>query len=445
MQAFLWLCFEVFSNLLDIVLFVFLINRKLELGRQEWKKDTCFVLLMTSALTYFNHSDVSYTFILTFFLLSFEAYALIFKKGSLFARILWPAVANVIYFLANNVNIALVTNLPDLDMDALLSQGPVRVFFVTFYMLMVTTAFALVARPKANTKIMPTWMQGALLSLVLFSVVFAGLVFDYAGAAMAQPEAAFVLSLATSGFFIMSASCLFLFDTMATWTTRAFELQTHVVRADEEQKHLTDLLTSHENIRGIRHDMRQHLQVLGTFAEDERWEELKKYLQQLDEDFSPAENILLSGHQLLDALVSAKMQQALTLGFTLTPLLAIPEELPFSETELCSVLGNLLDNALEAVQKLPIAERYVALEAVISKGMWAIMVANASNGTYQKARNTSAFLSTKTGPSHGIGLKRIQSIVEAREGQLVIEACETRFTASIYVPLTLSSAEASSA
>ena len=437
MQVFLWLCFEILSNLLDIVLYVFLINRKLELGRQEWKKDTCFVLLMTSALTYFNHSDVSYTFILIFFLLGFEAYALLFKKGSLFSRILWPAVANVIYFLANNVNIILVSNMPELDMDALLSQGPVRIFFVTFYMLMVTTAFAIVARPKANTKIMPKWMQGALLSLVFISVAFAGLMFDYAGAAMAQPEAAFVLSLATSGFFIMSASCLFLFDIMATWTTRAFELQTHVVRADEEQKHLMDLLASHENIRGIRHDMRQHLQVLGSFADAGRWEELKKYLLQLDEDFSPAENLLLSGHQLLDALVSAKMQQALALGFTIEPRLTIPEELPFTETELCSIFGNLLDNALEAVQKLPSHERYVTLEAVINKGMWAIRVANASNGDYQRSDGSLGFQSTKPGTDHGIGIKRMQSIVEAHGGHLVIEALDSRFTVTIFVPLLL--------
>ena len=111
----------------------------------------------------------------------------------------------------------------------------------------------------------------------------------------------------------------------------------------------------------------------------------------------------------------------------------LPQELEITDTDLCSALSNLLDNAIEACRKLENG-RYINLEMMVIKNQLHIGVVNSTNGEYKK--ESGIFKTTKQGGLHGIGMSNIKSIVEKYEGIYNITADDNSFTTKIAIPLT---------
>lgn len=102
--------------------------------------------------------------------------------------------------------------------------------------------------------------------------------------------------------------------------------------------------------------------------------------------------------------------------------------------DLCSLLGNVLDNALEAVARLPADQRHISLSARVEKGLFAVKVSN----TYLfLERGIDGRLSTlkKNRKNHGYGLVSEEEIVERYGGRLEYEAKEKKFVLFFYLPV----------
>ena len=100
--------------------------------------------------------------------------------------------------------------------------------------------------------------------------------------------------------------------------------------------------------------------------------------------------------------------------------------------DLCSILSNLLDNAIEACCKLEYS-RYINLEMLIFKNQFNIKIINSSNGDYKMENGK--FKTTKRGDLHGIGIGHIKSIVENYGGIYDIKPESEVFTTHISIPL----------
>ena len=113
---------------------------------------------------------------------------------------------------------------------------------------------------------------------------------------------------------------------------------------------------------------------------------------------------------------------------------AIPESIPVDPMDLCSLLGNVLDNALEAAARLPADQRHISLSARVEKGLFAVKVSN----TYLfLERGIDGRLSTlkKNRKNHGYGLVSEEEIVERYGGRLEYEAKEKKFVLFFYLPV----------
>jgi len=235
--------------------------------------------------------------------------------------------------------------------------------------------------------------------------------------------------------FIVIVSGFVLFDRLVYSTTQSIELQTRVMRSEAESKDLQNLLDGYENLRNLWHDIKQHFAILLGYAETDRYAEMKHYLVDvLHQDFIPVRDLLFSGHPHLDALLFVKAQQARRLGLELQKKLVVPQNLPFNESDFVAIIGNILDNAFEALEHLPQDRRFLRFDATIRKGMWVIEVQNASNGVYRQDKS-GIFSSTKSGTMHGIGLRRIRELVERMGGLVEIDAAPSSFTITLHLPI----------
>ena len=116
----------------------------------------------------------------------------------------------------------------------------------------------------------------------------------------------------------------------------------------------------------------------------------------------------------------------------------IPVKLKSSEIDLCCIIGNLFDNAIEACEQLPETEqRSIDFSMKPFQNMLSIVISNRTNG-YYRIDKKNHFLSTKTiedTPEHGLGLSRIQSIVNDHNGIFNIQPTTDTFMIQILLPL----------
>jgi sensor histidine kinase regulating citrate/malate metabolism len=187
-----------------------------------------------------------------------------------------------------------------------------------------------------------------------------------------------------------------------------------------EKKHYDGLIQSSERTRILRHDMKNHLQMIAQLLDKGDIENAKNYLKNVSDESQEASNVTVNtGHPIVDCIITNKLQLCSTANISTKYAIHIPSELPMNNVEICSLLGNLFDNAIESCLKInSVEERFISFCTKSYNDMLSIEIVNSSNGYYQKASNGD-FISTKNKEKkndtaiHGIGLKRINSIVSA--------------------------------
>ena len=140
--------------------------------------------------------------------------------------------------------------------------------------------------------------------------------------------------------------------------------------------------------------------------------ELERYLDDLADDLTQADTSIKTGNVMADAVLNSKLSVAEQKGIRLNVKAHIPNGVALTDVELCSILGNLLDNAMEACEKLPYDTRFIRVYIDKFKGQFYLSVQNSSPAVQ---RDKGIFHTTKAG-THGFGLFRIDRIAKKYGG-----------------------------
>jgi len=154
------------------------------------------------------------------------------------------------------------------------------------------------------------------------------------------------------------------------------------------------------------------------------------YIEALDASLRQVDTLLKTGNVSLDAILSAKVGQARAEGIEVSIKAAVPEGLTVSDVELSIIIGNLLDNAIEACQSAE-GEKFIRIYMAMKGKMLYFSMLNAA-GTKKKKRG-SIFLSEKQG-MHGFGLKRAEAIIVEKNGWCKYNSEEGAFTSEFLIP-----------
>ncbi len=203
--------------------------------------------------------------------------------------------------------------------------------------------------------------------------------------------------------------------------------QSHLI-----EKHCDEVQNIYNTMRGWRHDYHNHIQTLLALCGDE--ERTREYLWKLNDDLTMVDTVIKTGNVMIDAILNSKLSLIKSKGIEVNAKAIVPEQLSISEVDLCTIIGNLLDNAMEAVLQQPEnSERFIRVFIGILKEQLYISVYNSTGGEIKKNRNR--YLSTKSGQNHGFGLARVDSIVERNKGFINRQNEEGVFATEVMLPL----------
>ena len=201
---------------------------------------------------------------------------------------------------------------------------------------------------------------------------------------------------------------------------------------DLVNRHYDEVNTMYRKMRGWRHDYHNHIQTLKAYMILEQYDETMQYLNRLDDDLTRVDTLLKTGNVMVDAILNSKLTLIQEQNIQVDATAAVPEDISISGIDLSVIIGNLLDNAMEACMKLPDKERFIRIYIDIIKKQLYISVTNSM--PEQPMKLDERFLSSK-GDSHGFGLLRIDSIVAKHGGYVNRKTDIGIFSTEIMLPL----------
>jgi len=198
------------------------------------------------------------------------------------------------------------------------------------------------------------------------------------------------------------------------------------------ETHYREVENMYRQIRGWRHDYRNHIQTMKVLAANGDMEGICAYLNELDADLNTVDTVVKTGNAMADAILNSKISLARSRNIAVQCDAHIPVKLNLSELDLCCIIGNLFDNAIEASLKLPEEKRLIRVYMDIKGTQLYISFTNfTASGKMEKVGKG---FRTSKGEGHGFGLVRIDAIIERLDGYLSRNSEDGAFTTEILLP-----------
>lgn len=189
---------------------------------------------------------------------------------------------------------------------------------------------------------------------------------------------------------------------------RLGEFQDKILKKQREE-----VQNIYQTMRGWRHDYHNHMQTIKIYLEQQQIQETLTYLDHLEEDLDSIDIAIRTGNVSVDAILSSKVSIAAKKNINVNYKAVVPKELKVTDVHLCAIIGNLLDNAIEACEKVVEPKRFLRIYIGVFKQQLYISVTNATTAT--RRRKLHELISEKQG-EHGLGLKRIDNIAGKYSG-----------------------------
>lgn len=203
-------------------------------------------------------------------------------------------------------------------------------------------------------------------------------------------------------------------------------------QSDLLRKYCDEVEGMYTKMRGWRHDYHNHIQALQASMALGQYEEVTEYLRQLNDDLTQVDTSIKTGRVMLDAILNGKINIAAQNDIPVHAKAVLPEGVAVHDVDLCVIVGNLLDNAVEENRKLPKEDRFIRIYIGRKNTQLYMAVTNAAGK--KRERHGGRFSSSK-GANHGFGLARVESLVKKYGGIFSADSEDGGFTAELLIPL----------
>lgn len=200
------------------------------------------------------------------------------------------------------------------------------------------------------------------------------------------------------------------------------------------EKQLELMKSSMVGIKILRHDLKNQLSAIQSIAKSGDIHSLNNHIETLIGTSELTKIFANSGNVNIDSILNFKIFEAEQSGIQTSLFLNIPDTVEMSSVDLCTILGNLIDNAVRATGKLDKENRKMSIALRYDKKRLIITISNTFNGViiYEGDKIAS---SHENKPEHGLGLLSVKNTVERCEGVMDIEHTTDTFTVTVIIPV----------
>ena len=431
-----WPAWEVFVNLIENLLFCILLNKKLGYEPKKSGRIWGGFIGITLIVSLMNQFSIDYRIVMVLIMILDIIYALWAHSGDRGQRIFWGSSSTIIAFIGNTVILNLFSFIQNIDSNDILAQTNIRFQMMSLYLLAILLMFSFLYFLDSKQTAFSWPIQILLLILLTLGTIASGYLIKINFLLTDAHNITKLVVLVSGLFLLIMIGIMFIFEFMGILNKRNLALKLELQQEKLENSHNQRMIEIFEALKDWKHDYNNHLLVLRAYAQDKKYEDLINYLSNMNLQFNQVTSFINTGNTAVDALVSQKLFTATAQGIPVNIAIILSADLPLSTNDLCALIGNLMDNGIEACQRLSekeISQSYIDFKIEPKLGMLSIYINNRSNGSY--LYDVHGLISSKNNKEHGQGLKRIEKIVKSANGFFEAIPNETSFTVNILIPL----------
>lgn len=230
-------------------------------------------------------------------------------------------------------------------------------------------------------------------------------------------------------FFLINILVFYLYDLLLQSYQEKMERNLLKHQNNAYINQLKIINQSQENLRILRHDLKHHISVLENLIQTNNNESALQYLRSTFDFITYADEYAKSGNTEIDSILNYKIHEAKKQKIEVDLNLHIPEKLNIQPFDLVAVLGNLLDNAIEATSKLE-EDKKIKISVELERNVLYVSVTNPFHGELLYKDNK---LKTthKDEENHGLGLNSVQKSIEKYNGTMNVRHTDKVFCVDV--------------
>ena len=427
---------DIISNLIEAFLFFMLL--RVNVGYEKrYKYVAMFGWLLIAGLTTLYNSDVLNISDVVFYIISTPielGYAALFFNHRKPIRFIYGLSLLVFSGIANTITVFIMSHIDVSGFAMSLGSNLFRVEGVSIYIFTLTACYitASFIKPK-DVLLKPGQILSMILILLINTCILMILLFFTIDNAE-RIKNLFAIESVCFALVLSTIISIVVFYKTAVSDKEKYDDQLELISLRNEQKRFNQMLGTHEHLRKFKHDNAIHLKAIRGMAQETGSScDITEYIDNLLKSSSASEFGIYTGNTAVDATISETSFVASQNNIDFVAVCVCPDKLPMPDFEFCALIGNMLDNAVEACMKVE-QNRYIRLNIVAIEENLRITVKNSSNGQYRRKGNY--FITDKSVPEyHGIGIKRIKEIAGKYGGMCSFVAGQDCFEAICYLPL----------
>lgn len=234
-------------------------------------------------------------------------------------------------------------------------------------------------------------------------------------------------------FWIITLLTYYMFYTVSKEYEQNLELIAlrHKEELDEEMFHFSR--ESYEEMHQIRHEVKNHIAYIRALSECAEYDKLKEYLNVVSGETEELFHFVECGNDVINAVMNHAIKQARANDVEINYQIIVPPELPYRETDLCSLLSNLMDNAIEASVRSNVKQPIISVSIRPQQDYLFLRVSNPAEG--ETARQPVLRTTKADKRLHGYGTKIIRRVAEQYQGSVKFEARDGQFVVDVMLSL----------
>lgn len=352
---------------------------------------------------------------------------LTYNYQSTFKKRVLAVVFMYLIFMSVEIIVGLITgyfNFPLFSQNNYSSIfGLISFRIISYVLVLVFNNFANIKRGEKVPN--SYWLSIFLIPATSLYVIL--LLFQAKGLSISQVIASVIL------FFAVNFAAFQLYDAIAAAISEKMESRLVMEQNKYYNRQLELMKASLETTKAIRHDLKNHMASISTLVKSNEKEQTLQYISNILEHFATERNYASSGNIIVDSIINFKFQEAEQRGIKTTLDLNIPENLGVSPIDMTIILGNLLDNAIEASSKVE-ENPYINVKLKYDKGRLFLQVANPYAG--ELIEKSGKFITTKADKdNHGIGLESVKKVIQKYSGTMSVDYDDNIFSVVILMYL----------
>lgn len=375
-------------------------------------------------------SEIGVVFCLSFI------YLLFFKNGKLVEKIFWIIFMQAILIATSFISIGGIAIIYHKSFSEIFFATGIRIPFsilfskffqgvIFYYLIKKNFSF------KYSTSIIFSFICG-------FTIVMTSLIIFIS---LKELESSKMLDI--QNFIIMLILLttvifeVYVLDIFSSQVENMLVSEMKVKELDSVKRHGEELYTIFEKIKGWQHDWNNHLAVIKFLIDEKEYLELEKYIERVSSEIynlKKETSIIKTKNVVLDAIINSKIVLAKNLDIDINVNINLPDKIPFTNLELCVLLGNLLDNSIEA-NLGENKNKWINVKIDVLKDNLSLSIDNSINNII--INQNGKYLTSKGKSDHGRGLIQIDNIVNKYNGNIIRKSEGKIFTTKILIPITI--------